>query len=67
MRFVKLEHNRVLIDGKPVDIQNIPDVMRSDRPQIALISLGRSATSQQLIDLLTLLKPLPGLQTQVIG
>ena len=66
LRFIKLDANRILVDGVPVPLNIVASLLRSDVPQTALISLGPDATSQQLIDLLTRLAPVRQLQTQVV-
>lgn len=66
LRFIKLDVNRILVDGLPVPLNTVASLLRSDVPQTALISLGPDATSQQLIDLLTRLAPVRQLQTQVV-
>lgn len=67
IRFIKLEVQRILVDGKPVVIGQVAAALHADREQTALISLGPQATSQQLIDLLTVLKSIENLRARVIG
>ncbi len=67
IRFVKLEANRILVDGSSAAFEDVAAVMAAGKPQIALISLGQDATSQQLIDLLSVLSGVKQLRAQVIG
>ena len=67
IRFVKLEQERLLVDGTEVSMDTVAALFDGTSKQLALISLGQNATSQQLIDLLTALKPVAQLRTQVIG
>ena len=67
IRFLKLERDRLLVDGAEVSPDTVAALFDGKSRQVALISLGQNATSQQLIDLLTALKPVPQLRTQVIG
>lgn len=67
IRFVKLEANRILVDGTLVSFEDVGERLADSKPQTALISLGQDATSQQLIDLLTVLKGIDQLRAQVIG
>jgi len=67
IRFVKLEQDRLLVDGTEVSLDAVAALFGGISEQIVLISLGQKATSQQLIDLLAALKPVPLLRAQVIG
>ncbi len=67
IRFVKLEQDRLLVDGTVTTLDSVTELFDGTSEQMALISLGQSATSQQLIDLLTALKGVAQLRTQVIG
>ncbi|WP_170426464.1 biopolymer transporter ExbD [Ruegeria arenilitoris] len=67
IRFLKLEAERILVDGKPVQLADVAARLEEDKPQTALISLGPNATSQNLIDLLAVLKGIDQLRAQVIG
>jgi len=67
IRFIKLERDRILIDGTEVAPDAVAARFDGRTDQLALISLGGGATSQQLIDLLTALEPVSRLSTQVIG
>ncbi len=67
IRFVKLEQDRLLVDGTVTTLDSATELFDGTSEQMALISLGQSATSQQLIDLLTALKGVAQLRTQVIG
>ncbi len=67
IRFVKLEADRILVDGIPATFEDVAARMEGGKPQTALISLGQNATSQQLIDLLSVLKGIDHLRAQVIG
>lgn len=67
MRFVKLEGDRILVDGTEVPLDTVAALFDGDLEQLALISLSQDATAQQLIDLLTALRPVAQLRTQVIG
>ncbi|MCG7519041.1 biopolymer transporter ExbD [Ruegeria sp. Ofav3-42] len=67
IRFVKLEANRILVDGTLVSFEDVAARLTDSKPQTALISLSQDATSQQLIDLLSVLKGIDQLRAQVIG
>ncbi|WP_424830452.1 ExbD/TolR family protein [Ruegeria sp.] len=67
LRFVKLEQDRILVDGTEVTLDAITTLFDGNTAQLALISLDQNATSQQLIDLLTTLRPVASLRVQVIG
>ncbi len=67
IRFVKLEQDRLLVDGTVTTLDSVTELFDGASEQMALISLGQNATSQQLIDLLTALKGVAHLRTQVIG
>ncbi|CUH44124.1 Biopolymer transport protein ExbD/TolR [Ruegeria atlantica] len=67
IRFVKLEADRILVDGTLTAFEDMAMVMATDKPQTALISLGGNVTSQQLIDLLSVLSDVEQLRAQVIG
>lgn len=67
MRFVKLEGDHILVDGSEVQLGSVAALFDGDTEQLALISLSQDATAQQLIDLLTALRPVAQLRTQVIG
>lgn len=67
IRFVKLYANQILVDGTPAQLAQVAEMLRSDSSQIVLISLNPDATSQQLIDLLTVLASVEQLRTQVLG
>ncbi|MBO9444601.1 biopolymer transporter ExbD [Ruegeria sp. R14_0] len=67
LRFLKLEAERILVDGKPVTLADVAVRLEGDKPQTALISLGPNATSQDLIDLLSVLNGVDQLRAQVIG
>ena len=67
IRFVKLERDRLLVDGTEASMDTVALLFDGTTEQMALISLGQNATSQQLIDLLTALKHVAQLRTQVIG
>lgn len=67
IRFVKLERDRLLLDGTEASMDTVATLFEGTTEQMALISLGQNATSQQLIDLLTALKGVAQLRTQVIG
>ena len=67
IRFVKLELDRLLVDGTEVALADVASQFDGKTKQLALISLDQKATSQQLIDLLSALKQVAQLNTQVIG
>ena len=67
LRFVKLEQDRILVDGTEVTLDAITTLFDGNTEQLALISLDQNATSQQLIDLLITLRPVASLRVQVIG
>ena len=67
MRFVKLERDRILVDGSEVQLGAVAALFDGEAEQLALISLSQDATAQQLINLLTVLRPVAQLRTQVIG
>lgn len=67
IRFLKLEAERITLDGKPLPFDQLGAALQSDKQQTVLISLEKEASSQQLIDLLTVLRPMKMLQTRVLG
>nr|WP_170414588.1 biopolymer transporter ExbD [Ruegeria atlantica] len=67
IRFVKLEADRILVDGTPAAFDDVAAALEAGKSQTVLISLGQNATSQQLIDLLSVLKGIDQLRAQVIG
>jgi len=67
LHFIKLGNDQILLDGRPVAPDGIAQALQSDTPQTVLISLDRTASSQHLIDLLTLLRGIEGLRTRVMG
>jgi biopolymer transport protein ExbD len=67
IRFIKLDADRILVDGSPVPLAQVAQKLGADKSQTALISLSPHATSQQLIDLLAALASVEQLRTQVLG
>jgi len=67
LHFIKLGNDQILLDGRPIAPDGIVQALQSDTPQTVLISLDRTASSQQLTDLLTLLRGIEGLHTRVMG
>ncbi len=67
VRFLKLNAEQILLDGQTVSLQQVTSVLQSDKPQTVVISLGQETTSQQLIDLMAVLRPVQLLQTRVLG
>ncbi|SMO74152.1 outer membrane transport energization protein ExbD [Ruegeria faecimaris] len=67
IRFIKLNADRILVDGAPVPLAQVAPMLLDAKSQVALISLGPRATSQQLIDLFIVLAPVENLRTQVLG
>ncbi len=69
--FVSLGADRVMLNGQEADLHRIADLVRL-QPQdggghLVLISPDDSATAQRLVDLLTALRQVEGLQTVVLG
>lgn len=69
--FVSLGVEEVLLNGQPVDLDRIADLVRS-QPQdggghLVLISPDDEANAQRLVDLLAVLRQVENLQTVVLG
>lgn len=69
--FVSLGAETLMLNGQPVDLGRIADLVRS-QPQdgtghLVLISSDEAATSQRLVDLLVALRQVEKLQTVVLG
>ncbi len=69
--FVSLGSEEVLLNGQPVDLDRIADLVRS-QPQdgdghLVLISPDEQANAQRLVDLLSVLRQVENLQTVVLG
>ncbi|WP_253279819.1 biopolymer transporter ExbD [Phaeobacter sp. 11ANDIMAR09] len=69
--FVTLGQEQVTLNGQPVDLERIADLVRS-QPQdgqghLVLISPDEAASSQRLVDLLAALRKVENLQTVVLG
>ena len=69
--FVTLGAQQVTLNGQPVDLERIADLVRSQpqdsRGHLVLISPDHEATSQRLVDLLAALRRVENLQTVVLG
>lgn len=66
LRFLKLDDGRVLLNGDTVTLETLNEHLSSDKEQIIVLSLSDETTSQQLMDALTILRPLPNTQTMVL-
>ena len=68
-RFLRLDAARLLLDGVPVRLAELPERLAGEdgREQLVLISVRDGASSQQLVDLLAQLRALPGLRVSVLG
>lgn len=70
VRFIRLDKDRLLLNGRPVVLADLQKQLRPRKEggkQTVLIALGDNATSQQLVDLLTTLRKLAGIQASVLG
>jgi len=69
--FVTLGTDLVTLNGQPVDLDRIADLVRSQpqdgRGHVVLISPNEETTSQRLVDLLAVLPQVEKLQTVVLG
>ncbi len=69
--FVTLGTDLVTLNGQPVDLDRIADLVRSQpqdgRGHVVLISPNEETTSQRLVDLLAVLRQVEKLQTVVLG
>ncbi len=69
--FVSLGGDGLALNGQPVDLGRIADLVRSQpqdsRGHLVLISPDAEATAQQLVDLLAALRQVKKLQTVVLG
>jgi biopolymer transport protein ExbD len=69
--FVTLGADDLTLNGQPVDLGRIADLVRSQpqdsRGHLVLISPDAEASSQQLVDLLAALRQVEKLQTVVLG
>ncbi|WP_291730394.1 biopolymer transporter ExbD [Leisingera sp. F5] len=70
MLFVTLGEQSLTLNGQPADLERIAGLIRL-QPQsgghLVLISPGADASSQRLVDLLSELRTVAGLQTLVLG
>ncbi|MCF6431137.1 biopolymer transporter ExbD [Leisingera sp. MMG026] len=70
MLFVVLGEHSLTLNGQPADLERIAGLIRL-QPQtgghLVLISPGADASSQRLVDLLSELRRVEGLQTLVLG
>ncbi|WP_254695791.1 ExbD/TolR family protein [Leisingera sp. NJS204] len=70
MLFVALGAQSLTLNGQPADLERIAGLIRL-QPQtgghLVLISPGADASSQRLVDLLSELRSVKGLQTLVLG
>ncbi|UWQ77577.1 biopolymer transporter ExbD [Leisingera sp. M658] len=70
MLFVALGEQSLTLNGQPADLERIAGLIRM-QPQsgghLVLISPGADASSQRLVDLLSALRGVDGLQTLVLG
>jgi len=71
MLFVSLAEDSLMLNGQGVDMSRIADLLRvqphDGGGHLVLISIDDSASSQRLVDLLTSLRLVDGLQAMILG
>ncbi|GAB5437132.1 biopolymer transporter ExbD [Falsiruegeria mediterranea] len=66
-RFVKLDGDRLLVDGQDTTFEVIADQLATETEQMLVLAFSDQTSSQQLIDVLAVLRPLPNTQTMVLN
>jgi biopolymer transport protein ExbD len=67
VKFLKLDGLRILLNGQDTPLDQLAQALSTKEDQTVLISLSDQTTSQQLIDLLGTLRPLPKTRAVVLG
>lgn len=67
VKFLKLDGLRILLNGQDTPLDQLAQALSTEETQTVLISLSDQTTSQQLIDLLGTLRPLPKTRAVVLG
>ncbi|MEM0934549.1 MAG: biopolymer transporter ExbD [Pseudomonadota bacterium] len=62
-RFLQLTEEGVRLAGRTVEAEALPELLEGER---VLVALGPSVTAQQLVDLLGVLRGVPGLSLTVL-
>ena len=68
--FLSLGSEGILLNGLPVDPSALAEQLQQDETEetrVVLINLDADVTSQQLMDVLAILRGVAGLQTTVLG
>ncbi|SLN46379.1 Biopolymer transport protein ExbD/TolR [Falsiruegeria litorea R37] len=66
-RFVKLDGDRLLVDGQDTAFEAIAERLATNTEQMLVLAFSDRTSSQQLIDVLAVLRPLPKTQTMVLN
>ncbi|APG49070.1 ExbD/TolR family protein [Phaeobacter porticola] len=71
MLFLQLSSKEITLNGQPVELSRLGELIslqpQDGRGHLALVSSSAEATSQQLIDLLSALRHVEGLQAMVLS
>ncbi len=71
MLFVSLAEDSLMLNGQTVDMTRIADLLETQphdgSGHLVLINIDDSASSQRLVDLLTSLRVVEGLQTMILS
>lgn len=68
--FLSLGTERLLLNGQPLDATELAERLQqeeSEDPRVVLINLDKDVTSQQLMDVLAILRSVAGVRTSVLG
>ena len=69
--FLRLNEEELSLNGIPHALDDLASVLKSPEgrvtDQMVLVSLGKTVTSQRLVDLLAVLRGIGGIKVQVLG
>jgi biopolymer transport protein ExbD len=68
--FLSLGVARLMLNGQPLESTELVARLQQDdshEPRVVLINLDKDVTSQQLMDVLAILRTVTGVQTSVLG
>lgn len=66
-RFIKLDGDRLVVDGQDTALESAAEKLTTETEQMLVLAFSDDTTSQQLIDLLAVLRSLPKTQTMVLN
>lgn len=66
-RFIKLDGDRVLVDGLETAMGAMAQTLTTETEQMLMLAFTDATSSQQLVDVLALLRPLPKTRTMVLN